>query len=402
MGHSSSVAPSEDEFIGGDVAPGFGEVADAFRANFRTRGEVGAAVAVYRDGHRVVDLWGGWRDRKRGRRWEADTLVPVFSTTKGMSGAAMAVAHSKGMFQLDEPVASYWPEFAQGNKERVTVRQLLAHGAGLAVIDRDLDLAMIADPEYLGVVLAAQAPNWVPGTTHGYHAQTLGWYESQLLRRVDPRRRSIGAFFADEVAAPLGAKFFIGLIDDALVERLATFSGGGRIGAALHAHQMPRRLLLAMLNPRSMTARAFMNPKALAMNMSSINRPDVLRLEFPSMNGVGEVRAIAKVYGALATGGSDLGLVRSTRDELEAVVTPSFDQIFRLDSAFTMGFMKPFPILPFGSSPKSYGHTGLGGSFGFADPDMGVGYAYAMNRGGYSLPTDPREIALRSAVYKSK
>ena len=402
MGHSSSVAPSEDEFIGGDVAPGLGGVADAFRSNFRTRGEVGAAVAVYRDGHRVVDLWGGWRDRKRGRRWEADTLVPVFSTTKGMSGAAMAVAHSKGMFQLDEPVASYWPEFAQGNKERVTVRQLLAHGAGLAVIDRDLDLAMIADPEYLGVVLAAQAPNWVPGTTHGYHAQTLGWYESQLLRRVDPRRRSIGAFFADEVAAPLGAKFFIGLIDDTIVERLATFSGGGRIGAALHAHQMPRRLLLAMLNPRSMTARAFMNPKALAMNMSSINRPDVLRLEFPSMNGVGEVRAIAKVYGALATGGSDLGLVRSTRDELEAVVTPSFDQIFRLDSAFTMGFMKPFPILPFGSSPKSYGHTGLGGSFGFADPDMGVGYAYAMNRGGYSLPTDPREIALRSAVYKSK
>ena len=319
-----------------------------------------------------------------------------------MSGAAMAVAHSKGMFQLDEPVASYWPEFAQGNKERVTVRQLLAHGAGLAVIDRDLDLAIIADPESLGVVLAAQAPNWVPGTTHGYHAQTLGWYESQLLRRVDPRRRSIGAFFADEVAAPLGAKFFIGLIDDTIVERLATFSGGGRIGAALHAHQMPRRLLLAMLNPRSMTARAFMNPKALAMNMSSINRPDVLRLEFPSMNGVGEVRAIAKVYGALATGGSDLGLVRSTRDELEAVVTPSFDQIFRLDSAFTMGFMKPFPILPFGSSPKSYGHTGLGGSFGFADPDMGVGYAYAMNRGGYSLPTDPREIALRSAVYKSK
>ena len=164
---------------------------------------------------------------------------------------------------------------------------------------------------------------------------------------------------------------------------------------------MPKRLLFAMLNPRSMTARAFTNPKALATNMSSINRPDVLRLEFPSMNGVGEARAIAKVYGELATGGSELGLDRATLDELETAVTPSFDEIFRLDSAFTMGFMKPFPILPFGSTPAAYGHTGLGGSFGFADPDIGLGYAYAMNRGGYSLPTDPREIALRDAVYKS-
>jgi len=397
----SSLVPSSDVECGGDVADGFGQVADAFRSNFRSRGELGAAVAVYRDGEKVVDLWGGWRDSQHRRRWESDTLVPVFSTTKGMCAAAMAVAHSRGLFQLDETVASYWPEFAQRGKERVTVRQLLAHEAGLAVIDKRLDLATIADPESLGGVLAAQAPKWPPGTGHGYHAQTLGWYESQLIRRVDPAHRSIGTFFAEEVAASLGVEFFIGVTDDAVLERLATFSGGGRAGAALHARQMPTRLLLAMLNPRSMTARAFTNPKAVATNMSSINRPDVLRLEFPSMNGVGEVRAIATVYGELATGGSALGLTRATLDELETVVTPSFDEIFRLDSAFTMGFMKPFPILPFGSTPKAYGHTGLGGSFGFADPDTGLGYAYAMNRGGYSLPTDPREIALRDAVYKS-
>jgi CubicO group peptidase (beta-lactamase class C family) len=393
--------PSADVVCGGDVAAGFGRVADAFRSNFRSRKEVGAAVAVYRDGEKVVDLWGGCRDLQRRRGWESDTLVPVFSTTKGMCAAAMAVAHSRGMFQLDEPVASYWPEFAQGDKERVTVRQLLAHEAGLAVIDERLDLAAIADPDLLGAALAAQAPKWSPGMGHGYHAQTLGWYESHLIRRVDPAHRSIGAFFADDVAAPLGVEFFIGVADDAVLGRLATFSGGGRLGAALHAYQMPKRLLLAMLNPRSMTARAFTNPKALAMNMSSINRPDVLRLEFPSMNGVGEVRAIAKVYGELATGGLALGLGRATLDELETVVTPSFDRIFRLDSAFTMGYMKPFSILPFGSTPKAYGHTGLGGSFGFADPALGLGYAYAMNRGGYSLPTDPREIALRDAVYRS-
>lgn len=392
--------PYEDDWVDGDVANGFGPVADAFRSNFRTRGEIGAALAVYRDGDKVVDLWGGHRDRRRRNRWQSDTLVPVFSTTKGMSGAAMAVAHSRGMFELDHPVAAYWPEFEQGGKADVTVRQLLAHEAGLAVIDQALDLATIADPESLGDVLAAQAPKWPPGTAHGYHAQTLGWYESQLLRRVDPAGRSIGAFFADEVAAPLGAQFFIGLPDDVPLDRIATFDGGGRIAAALHAHQMPKRLLLAMFNPRSMTARAFMNPKLLAMNASTINRPDVLRLEFPSMNGVGEARAIAQVYSALATGGSELGIVSTTLEELEKEVWPSFDEIFRLDSAFALGFMKPFSILPFGSTSRSYGHTGMGGSFGFADPDLGLGYAYVMNRGGYSLPTDPRELALRDAVYQ--
>ena len=390
-----------DEWIGGDVADGFGAVADMFRSNFRERGEVGAAVAVYRDGQAVVDLWGGTRDPARGLRWEADTMVPVFSATKGMSAAAIAVAHSKGLFRLDEPVASYWPQFGQLGKEQVTVRQLLAHRAGLAVIDQRLDLATIADPDALGAVLAAQGPGWPPGTAHGYHAQTLGWYESQLLRRIDPAGRSLGRFFAEEVAARLDVQFYIGLPEDIERERLAVFSGGGRVSAALHAHQLPKRLLAAMLNPRSATARAFTNPKELAMNMSSINRPDVLRLEFPSMNGVGEARAIAKVYGSMADGGAELGLTRATLDEVEAECPAGFDVIFRLRSAFAMGFMKPFPILPFGSSGRSYGHTGMGGSFGFADPAAKLGYAYAMNRGGYSLPTDPREIALRTAVYGS-
>ena len=185
-----------DELIGGDVAEGFGGVADAFRANFRDRGEVGAAVAVFRHGQKVVDLWGGVRDCGRGLIWEADTLVPVFSTTKGMTATAMAVAHARGLFRLDEPVASYWLEFAQRGKEQITVRQLLAHEAGLAVIDRRLDFATIADPDALGAVLAAQAPAWPPGSAHGYHAQTLGWYESdsrQRSRWAQPLPRTRGA-----------------------------------------------------------------------------------------------------------------------------------------------------------------------------------------------------------------
>ena len=394
------VAQGRHDKISGDVSAGFEAVADEFARNFRERREIGAAVAVYRDGTKVVDLWGGSSDRRHERAWRSDTLVPVFSTTKGMSAAAMAVAHSRGLFELDEPVSTYWSDFGQQGKARLTVRQLLAHEAGLAVIDTKLDLATIADPDTLDSILAAQSPHWTPGAAHGYHAQTLGWYESGLLRRTDTQGRSVGAYFADEVAAPLGIDFFIGLPDEIPTDRLAFFTGGGRVAAALHAHEMPTRLLLAMLNPRSRTAKAFTNPKVLAMNMATINRRDLLRVEFPSMNGIGEVRAIAKVYGTLATGGSALGLHKATVDELEAEAPVGFDEVFRLDSAFAMGFMKPFPILPFGTSARAYGHSGMGGSFGFADPESGIGYAYAMNRGGYSLPTDPRELAVRSAMLK--
>jgi CubicO group peptidase (beta-lactamase class C family) len=385
--------------IAGDVEDGYGAVADAFRRNFAERKEVGAAVAVYRDGRKVVDLWGGHRDHDRALPWEAATLVPVFSTTKGMSAVAMAVAHSRGLFDLDAPVATYWPEFAQNGKEGITVRALLGHRGGLAVIDVQLQLSDIADQDRLGQLLAAQSPRGAPGAVQGYHAQSLGWYEGQLLRRVDPEQRSIGRFFAEEVAAPLGIDFYIGLPDDVTTDRLATVRGASRLTAALHARQMPRALLVSMLNPRSVTARAFSNPKVLAMDPSRVNRRDVLRIEFPSMNGVGTARGIAKTYGCMATGGDELALRADTVAELERTTPPSFDEVFRLESAFTCGFMKPFPLLPFGSSPRSYGHTGLGGSFGFADPDAGLGYAYAMNRGGSSLPTDPRELALRTALY---
>lgn len=387
--------------VGGDVADGFGRVADAFRRNFAERKEVGAAVAVYRGATKLVDLWGGHRDVAGETPWAENTMVPVFSTTKGMSALAMAVAHSRGLFDLDTAVSTYWPEFGQHGKAELTVRTLLAHRAGLPVIDVKLDLDDIADHDRLGEVLAAQPPRWTPGTKQGYHAQSLGWYESQVLRRVDPRRRPLGRFFADEVATPLGIDFAIGLSDDFPRDRLATYGDASRVRSLLHVHQMPRRLVFALLNPRSMTAKAFANPKVLAMRTSNVNRPDVLRVEFPSMNGVGTARALARAYGCVATGGAELGLTAATVAELERDTEPEFDEVFRLSSAFRFGFMKPFPILPFGSSRRAYGHSGMGGSFAFADPDEDLGYAYVMNMPGYSVPTDPREIALRSAVYES-
>jgi CubicO group peptidase (beta-lactamase class C family) len=326
-------------------------------------------------------------------------MVTVFSTSKGMASMAVAVAHARGLFELDEMVATYWPEFAQHGKDGITVRQLLAHEAGLAAIDTWLDIPTLADADALGAVLAAQAPKWTPGSMHGYHAQSLGWYESQLLRRVDPAGRGVGQFFAEAVAAPLDLEFHLGLPDEVPASRLAEYVAIRPVSVIRHIRELPTRLILALFNPRSMTGRAFRNPKALA-SANAINDRALLRIELPSVNGTGEIRSIAKAYGSFATGGATLGLTPATLAELERPVVASADRILKVDTAFANGFMKPFPLLPFGSSGRAFGHTGMGGSFGFADPDLGLGYAYGMNRAGVGIPTDPREAALRTALYR--
>ncbi|MGH3971542.1 MAG: serine hydrolase domain-containing protein, partial [Mycobacterium sp.] len=198
------------DLIGGSVDEGYGKVADAFRANFTDRREVGAAIAVYRDGVKVVDLWGGYRNGLTNAPWQQDTMVNMFSTTKGIASLAVAGAASRGLISYDAKVTDYWPEFGQAGKAEVTVRQLLSHQAGLPALDAPLRLADLRDVETLSAVLAAQAPAWPPGTRHGYHALTLGWYESELIRHADPAGRTLGRFFADEVAAPLGLELHIG------------------------------------------------------------------------------------------------------------------------------------------------------------------------------------------------
>lgn len=383
--------------IGGFAEPGYGAVADAFQANFDERDEIGAACSVVVDGQTVVDLWGGHRDRKRTEPWTTDTLVTMFSTTKGMAATAMAIAHSRRLFELDQPVSVYWPEFGANGKEHITVAQLLRHEAGLAVIDKKLTLEMLADLDQLGTILAEQKPGWEPGTARGYHAQSLGWYESQLLSRVDPDGRSIGQFFAEEVAAVLDVEFYIGLPAEVGPDRLAKFVGGSKLAQALHIRDVPWPVLRGLLNPFGDTFKVFTNPKALT-KMPDINKRSLLDLELPSVNGTGTARAVASVYGDLATGGERLGVGQQTLAHIEQSASPALDRIFGIESAFAFGFMKPFPLLAFGSSSRAYGHTGSGGSFGYADPDRGIGYCYAMNRPGYSLPTDPREFALRSAL----
>ena len=332
-------------------------------------------------------------------------MVTVFSTTKGVSGLALALAHARGWIDHDAPVARYWPEFAQAGKEAVTVRQLLAHQAGLAAVDRPLSVTDLADLDIVAAALAEQRPAWTPGARHGYHAISLGWYEGELLRRVDPQRRTLGRFFAEEIAAPLGLEFYIGLPDSVDPDRIATIHGFKPAELLLHMGTMPRGFVLGFLNPRSVTARSFANPKVLSQT-GNYNRPDVRRLELPAANGTGEVRAIARAYGAAAAGGAELGLAAGTLLALTRPAEPPsqglLDVVLRVPTLFSLGYVKPFPSLRFGAAgDQAFGTPGAGGSFGFADPETGIGFAYAMNRAGFHLWDDPRELALREALFRT-
>ena len=210
--------------VEGHVSRGFEAVRAAFADNFARRRELGGACCAYHRGEKVVDLWGGVRNKQTGEPWEQDTMVIVYSATKGLAAMTLAIAHSRGWLDYEERVCTYWPEFAQQGKERITVRQLLAHQAGLYALDEPLDRSLVADLDRLAVVLARQKPAWEPGTRQAYHGITLGFYESELLRRIDPQHRSLGQFFQDEIASPLGLDVYIRLPEDIPNSRLATMT----------------------------------------------------------------------------------------------------------------------------------------------------------------------------------
>ncbi len=390
--------------IHGRVARGFEDVEAEFKSNFTERGELGAACAVYLDGAKIVDLWGGCRDHRSGAPWAEDTLVLVFSTTKGIAAIAMAVAHARGLIDYDERVAKYWPEFAQQGKESVTIRQLLAHQAGLCAIDEPLNLDVLADRDGLAAILARQRPAWEPGTKHGYHCWSLGWYLSELLRQADPQSRSLGQFFQEEIAGPLALEFYIGLPRHIPNARIARMKPARVIRVLRNLDKL--RYLKSCMNPLrsgSITYRTIMNPRVLS-NHSNYNRRDLQSIEIPSANGIGQVRSMAKLYGDLATGGKALRLGDET---LRAVTAPPVpprsgwrDEVLMTDQCYALGFLRPLGHTQFGSSGRAFGFAGAGGSFAFADPDARIGYAYAPNRMGVYPFDDPRELALRTALYR--
>ena len=347
---------------------------------------------------KVVDLWGGIRNKQTGEPWQVDTMVVVHSATKGLAAMTLAVAHSRGWLDYEERVSVYWPEFAQQGKERITVRQLLAHQAGLFAIDKPVDRRVVADLDRLAIVLARQKPSWEPGTRQAYHALTLGFYEGELLRRVDPRHRSLGRFFQEEIAAPLGEDIYIGLPAAIPNSRLATIAPPSRLEMLFG---FPLRLALDAMNRRSNIYRALEINPGVGVYFDS-QHIYARNLEVPSGNGVGTARAIAHAYGVFATGGRELGLRKDTLDLLAAPAIPPargfFDECLKGDVQFSLGFMKPSVAWPFGSA-DSFGSPGSGGAHGFADPAAGVGYAYVTSQSGTALTGDPRDVTLRDALY---
>jgi CubicO group peptidase (beta-lactamase class C family) len=387
--------------IDGFAAPEFQSVRREFERNFMERGERGAACAVYHRGMKVVDLWGGYRFADSLVPWTRDTLVLVFSVSKGMAAAAMAVAHAQGLFDLDEAVATYWPEFAEGGKRDVTVRQLLSHQAGLVSLGCRLDVELLADHDRLAEILAPQSPAWQPGSRHGYHTLTLGWYQNELIRRVDPRHRSLGTFFHEEIARRLDVEFYIGLPESVSEEQLATVKGFPRIALLGNLNKLPSKMVLSALWPQSLVARS-VNCLNLS-NPARIGDPELRKVEIPSANGIGQARALAKIYGVLANGGRELGLTERTMRELLAPAKePTMgihDAILKIDTRYQLGFSRPSRHMSFGASRRAFGCPGAGGSFAMGDPDERLGFAYVTNQMGFRLFDDPREKAVRDACY---
>jgi CubicO group peptidase (beta-lactamase class C family)/hypothetical membrane protein len=392
-----AVLASKTTRVDGWVAPGFEEVRAEFERNFTERGDIGAAVAAYWRGEKVVDLWGGRRTPDGDEPWNRDTMVAVMSTTKGLSAMALAVANARGWLDYDAPVARYWPEFAQNGKARVTVRQLLAHEAGLVLLDEKLTLEKMRDLDALARILARQKPAWPPGTRHGYHTMTIGLCMQELVRRVDPAHRSLGQFFHEEIAVPLNAEFYIGLPPEIPGERIAGLKLLSRLRGLGALRTTPLPTLARILVPGTLLRRSM-----LLMDLN-LNDRSGLEIELAAGNGVGTARAIARAYSAFAEGGAELGITPETLAQVTSPppATGRIDVVLGVPSYFSLGFLRPGPDVWFGSSERTFGSPGAGGSFGFADPDKRLGYAYVMNKLDFYLQDDPREKALRDAVYRA-
>lgn len=379
----------------GHVERGFEPVREAFGANFDDRGDVGAAFCLYVGGRRVVDVWGGTADTKAGRPWAGDTLTLVYSTTKGVTAICAHLLAQQGRLDLDTPVAAYWPEFAAAGKESVTVRHLLSHQAGLPTLDPRISAEAALEWEPAVRNLAAQAPMWEPGTRHGYHAVTFGWLVGEVIRRVSGR--SPGRFLAEEVAGPLDLDLWIGLpaAEEPRMSRL--IAAGPPVPdkaamAAMPADQLER--LRAMMAPDSLMQRA-LNPTDPPF---SFNRREVHAGELPGANGIATARSLAKLYAAT------VGEVDGRRLLSEATVAAATeersngpDEVLVRPTRFGSGFFLDSPFSPL-LGPRSFGHSGAGGSLAFADPDRRVGFAYVMNQMQQALSADPRPAALMDAV----
>jgi len=384
--------------IQGSCDARFEGVREAFAENFRSRREVGAAVAVVVEGRPVVDLWAGHADMAGTRPWQRDTLANVYSTTKAMTALCAQRLVDEGRLDLDATVASIWPEFAAAGKARIPVRWLLSHRAAIPAVREPLAGEALYDWDAMAEALAAEEPWWEPGARHGYHAITFGWLVGEVVRRL--AGESLGSFFRKTFAAPLDLDFHIGLPEREHV-RAAEMSGLAAPAPEelAGAEEVVALVRLMLTEPQGMTARAFNNPPSLA---AGPNGAAWRSAEIPAANGHGTARSLARIYGALARDDGSLlsheGLARCHHEE-----SAGPDAVLQVSTRFSTGFMlsQGQPDTSFGPNRRAFGHPGAGGSVGFADLDAEVGFGYVMNRMGPRILLDPRAVALIGSVYEA-
>jgi CubicO group peptidase (beta-lactamase class C family) len=386
--------------IEGWTAPGFGGVRERFEKNFADGLEVGAAFAAYHRSRKVVDLWGGIADETTERPWAEDTVIVVFSTTKGATAVCANQLAQEGRLDVNAPVAGYWPEFAQAGKESMPVDYLLSHRAGLAWVDEKLTMedALAWDP-MIGA-LEHQAPIWEPGTAHGYHALTYGYLVGEVVRRITGR--TIGTYFRDEIAGPLGLDFWIGL-PDSIEPRVAPLIGNGfGLGDAATTPDVdPEALaaLMALIGPESKLGKALSGGGSFA-GAGSFNTRPVHAAEIPAAGGIGDARSLARMYAACV--GEVDGIRLLTPEQLADATTQRSEGpdivILDLDLQWGLGFNVPSSLLQLGG-PRAFGHFGMGGSAGWADPEAELGFGYVMNKMELAVVGDQRCYGLINACY---
>ena len=379
-----------DAKIRGEVAPGFEKVKDVFEANWDGY-EVGASFSVVREGKTVVDLWGGYRDVEFREPWEKDTLVNVYSTTKGMGSLAVAILADEGRLDYEAPVVEYWPEFGAEGKQDVTVAQLLSHQAGVCGVTEKITVEDLYDWDKMIRLLAAQKPHWEPGKASGYHAVVWGFLAGELIRRITGQ--TLGAYFREKVAKPLGADFYIGLPDSEM-DRVSAMIGPnrGRVAQTKSDGPPPKRTRFYAVSLQNPSISPFKDASSHAWR----------KAEIAAANGQANARGIARIYGALASGGEIDGIRVISRQGIETAareeVSNQRDLVTGRPTRRARGFILNTER-GYGPNDCAFGHGGAGGSIGFADPEANLGLGYAMNQMQINLEDDPRAGRLVEAAY---
>ena len=364
-----------------------------FRENFEKFGELGAAVSVWQNGKPTIDLCGGFQDARRENPWMSDTLVLVWSATKGIGSACVLHTLQEHKIDISQRVAEFWPEFVQAGKEKVTLAQLLSHQAGLCALDRRVD---VLDYDAVIRALEAQEPLWPPGTAHGYHARTFGFLLDELVRRI--AGKTLSEYWQENFARPLNLDFWIGLPkkEDS---RVATM-----YAAKSSKPPDPKQFYADLVTPGTLARKTFTSPYGLHV-ISKMNEYAIRAHPIVSFGGIGSASALAKFYSMLANGGKFEGqsfFSEKTIAWMTTTIADGMDSVFQIPTAFSAGFMKDSRLTAkkmFGPSRTSFGHPGAGGSYAFADPKNRIAFAYAMNQMEQSLLPNAKSLRLVEAIY---